>query len=85
LTLTRYRSAFGLDGSRLRHYQATARAFPDVSTSRDLLRIIRSLTAAGITGSLNVEVGPDPHQAFSGKVGEGNIHIVATWSCAAGL
>jgi hypothetical protein len=31
LTLTRYRSAFGLDGSRLRHYQATARAFPDVT------------------------------------------------------
>jgi len=42
------------------------------------------LTTRGTTGSLSVEVGPDPHQTTSGKVGKGNIHIVATWSCAAG-
>ena len=43
------------------------------------------LTTRGTTGRLNVEVGPDPHQTASGKVGKGNIHIVATWSCAAGF
>lgn len=42
------------------------------------------LTTSGTTGSLNVKVGPDPHQTFSGKVGKGTIHIVATWNCAAG-
>ena len=57
------------------------------TSTTDYFWVVKSgiLTTGGTTGSLNVEVGPDPHQTFSGKVGKGNIHIVATWSCAAGL
>lgn len=57
------------------------------TSTTDYFWVVKSgiLTTSGTTGSLNVEVGPDPHQTFSGKVGKGNIHIVATWSCAAGL